>query len=97
MNFSIFEVIMLIGFGLSWPFSIYRSYRARTAKGKSLLFLVFIELAYISGILHKLIFSLDIVLALYILNAIMVSIDIAFYFRNSRLDKAHTTDKEIFS
>ena len=88
MDFSIFEALMLICFGISWPFSIIRSVRARSSKGKSLLYLILLDLAYISGMLHKIIISLDIVLALYIINFIMVSIDIVLYFRNARLDAA---------
>ena len=33
-----FEVMMLVCFGLSWPFNIAKSLRSRTAKGKSMLF-----------------------------------------------------------
>ena len=33
---QVFEMIMLICFGLSWPFNITKSVRSRTAKGKSL-------------------------------------------------------------
>jgi len=94
MNFSIFEALMLICFGVSWPFSIVRSYRARSAKGKSLLFLVLLELAYICGILHKLIDSTDIALALYIVNFLMVLADIALYFRNVRLDRQRAASAE---
>ena len=35
---QIFETIMLVCFGLSWPFNITKSLRARTAKGKSVMF-----------------------------------------------------------
>ena len=35
---QVFEMIMLICFGLSWPFNITKSVRSRTAKGKSLWF-----------------------------------------------------------
>lgn len=94
MDFSIFEALMLICFGVSWPFSIVRSWRARSSKGKSLVYLILLELAYISGILHKTIISLDIVLGLYIINFIMVSIDIALYFRNARLDARRSAEKE---
>lgn len=95
MGFSIFEALMLICFGVSWPFSIVRSWRARSSKGKSLVFLILIELTYISGILHKTLVSLDIVLGLYILNFLMVSIDIALYIRNARLDRLHDEGNEI--
>ncbi len=91
MQFSIFEALMLICFGLSWPFSVVRSYRARSVKGKSLTFLILLALAYTAGILHKSLVHFDIVIALYIINFALVSLDIALYIRNTKLDK----EKEI--
>lgn len=82
-----FEALMLICFGISWPFSIIRSYRSRTSKGKSALFLALLVFAYISGILHKALISFDIAIGLYIINLVMVSIDIMLYIRNTKLDK----------
>ena len=32
---QVFEMIMLICFGLSWPFNITKSVRSRTAKGNN--------------------------------------------------------------
>ena len=100
MQFSIFEALMLLCFGLSWPFAIVRSFRARSVKGKSLVFLVLLLLAYIAGILHKAIYSFDIVIALYIYNFVMVATDIALYARNFRLDREREKQDlsaEIFS
>ncbi len=79
-----FELIMIVCFGLSWPISILKSYRTGSTKGKSLAFLVIICLGYVAGILHKLFFSLDPILIAYIVNLIMVSVDILLYFRNRR-------------
>lgn len=83
------EAGMVILFGISWPLSIIKSLKARTAKGKSLLFMSFILIGYLSGIASKL-FSGNIQYNFwfYILNAIMVSIDLALYFRNKKLDEA---------
>ncbi|TCX49294.1 MULTISPECIES: hypothetical protein [unclassified Dehalobacter] len=83
---SIFETIMLLCFGSAWPFSIYSSYKARTAKGKSLFFLVVLLIGYLSGILHKMIYSFDYVIILYILNFCLIAVDTGLYFRNKRLD-----------
>ena len=44
--------------------------------------------AYVAGILHKVFYSRDIVMVLYILNLLMVGVDICLYFRNKRLDEA---------
>jgi len=82
---SIFEIIMLVCFGAAWPFSIYRSYKSRSTKGKSLFFLVIVAIGYASGVIHKLLYNRDIVTYLYLLNFIMVSTDMALYFRNKRL------------
>ena len=79
---------MVICFGLSWPLSVYKSWKSRTAKGKSLFFEVFIWLGYVSGIVGKLVtHNITYVFAFYILNIVMVSIDICLYMRNLRLDK----------
>ncbi len=77
---------MLICFGAAWPASIYRSFVSRTTAGKSLAFLLIVEAGYIAGIFHKVHHSRDIVIYLYILNAIMVFADILLYWRNKRID-----------
>jgi len=79
-----FEMLMLLCFGAAWPVSIYKSYTSRKNSGKSLGFLIIILIGYISGVIHKILYSRDPVIVLYILNSIMVSIDIALYFRNKK-------------
>ena len=91
---EILEIIMIVSFGASWPFNVVRSYRARTAKGKSPAFLILILIGYIAGIAAKLanptymaeFSSKWYVLIFYILNFIMVSVDFGLYLRNRRLD-----------
>jgi hypothetical protein len=84
---SVFEIIMLVCFGSAWPFSIYKSWTARTNKGKSLWFLAIVLVGYISGIIHKVIHNYDAVVFLYALNGSMVLIDMAVYARNRRLSR----------
>lgn len=92
---EILEVIMIASFGASWPMNVIKSYKSRTAKGKSLAFLLLIFFGYISGIISKLInkdYMAQIgtkwyVLFFYVLNLIMVGIDLVLYFRNVNLDK----------
>ena len=79
---SIFEAIMLVCFGAAWPFSIYRSYKSCDNSGKSLGFMLVILIGYISGIIHKIYFHYDLVILLYIVNSLMVTVDISLYFRN---------------
>ena len=90
MHFSIYEAVMLLCFGAAWPFSIVKSWRARTNKGKSAPFLIVILVGYASGIMNKIVLGQhrDPVLGLYALNLLMVSIDAVLYFRNRRLDAA---------
>jgi hypothetical protein len=85
-NFSIFEIGMLVCFGASWPVSIYKSWTSLTAKGKSLLFEILLFIGYVFGILNKLFFGRDIVIILYVINLILISIDISLYFRNRKID-----------
>ena len=50
---SIFETLMILSFGVSWPMSIIRSYRSRSTKGKSIFFSCFIAFGYVCGIIAK--------------------------------------------
>jgi len=84
---SIFEAIMLICFGAAWPVNIYKSYKTASAIGKSPFFLLIVIVGYISGITHKILHSPDFVMYLYGLNMLMISIDLAIYFRNRNLDR----------
>jgi membrane protein DedA with SNARE-associated domain len=83
----IFEGLMLLCFGAAWPLSVYKSFRSRTTKGKSLWFLIVIFIGYISGIIHKVYYHPDIIIILYILNGSLVLTDIVLYFRNKRIEK----------
>lgn len=85
---QIFEALMVICFGLSWPLSVSKSWKSRTAKGKSLFFEVFIWVGYLFGIAGKIITgNITYVFVFYVLNTLMVSVDILLYFRNRRLDQ----------
>ncbi|MDH7481662.1 MAG: hypothetical protein QHH26_06765 [Armatimonadota bacterium] len=78
---SIFEMIMLLCFGASWPFSLYKTIKTKNVGGKSAIFLTLITIGYLSGIAHKIIYNPDPVIALYALNAIMVGADLALWMR----------------
>ncbi|MBP0981124.1 MAG: hypothetical protein J5968_02875 [Oscillospiraceae bacterium] len=91
---EILEIAMILCFGASWPFNVMRSYKARTAKGKSISFLCLIIIGYIAGIASKFLNEAYManfaekwyVLFFYFLNLIMVSADLVIYFRNKKLD-----------
>ncbi len=72
----IFEAIMLICFGLAWPFSIYRMYKTKKSAGKSTFFLSIILLGYIAGMAFKYTGNFDFIFYLYMLNCGMVSLDL---------------------
>ena len=82
------EMIMLICFGISWPFSVVRNIKAKTAKGMSIEFTLLIIVGYIAGIGAK-IYSGNVgfVLFVYIMNLVMVSANLVVFFINKRLDK----------
>ena len=66
---AMFESIMLICFGLSWPLNVIKAYKARTTQGTSLPFILLIVTGYIAGIIAKVISrQLNYVLIVYLLN-----------------------------
>ena len=86
---EILEILMIVCFGFSWPMNVLKSYRARTTKGKSLGFLMMIIIGYICGIASKIIGGSYkwYVMFFYVLNLLMVSLDVGMYVRNYRLDQ----------
>lgn len=92
---EILEIIMIVSFGASWPMNVMKSYKARTAKGKSLAFLCLILFGYVAGIASKFMNEAYMaafaekwyVLFFYVLNFVMVFADFCIYFRNKKLDK----------
>ncbi len=86
---SIFETLMLVCFGCSWPLNVIKAYNARTAKGTSLMFILLIITGYRGGIAAKIInHKFNYVLGVYFLNLAIVLVNLAVYFRNVRLDRA---------
>ncbi|MBR3178089.1 MAG: hypothetical protein IKF49_01155 [Clostridia bacterium] len=85
---EILEAAMVLCFGISWPVAIVKSWKSRTTKGKSLVFMLFIWVGYVCGIASKLIAgNLTYVFVFYVLNIIMVTVDICLYFRNLKYDR----------
>ena len=92
---ELLEIIMIVSFGASWPLNVLKSYKARSTKGKSLAFLCLIFFGYIAGIVSKFLNPSYMgqfaekwyVLFFYVLNLIMVGMDLIIYFRNKKLEK----------
>jgi uncharacterized membrane protein len=93
---EIFEILMILSFGVSWPLNVIKSYKARTTKGKSLGFLILIFTGYIFGITSKLLLDSFkwYVMFFYVLNLIMVGCDLVLYYRNYLLDKKAETENK---
>ena len=84
---QILEMLMVVCFGVSWPLSIYKSYKSRSTRGKSVVFLFFIAAGYLFGIGAKLYTgNITYVLFFYALNTCMVFTDIILYFRNKKIN-----------
>ena len=81
MNVSIFEILMLLCFACSWPFSIVKALRTKVVIGKSPIFMSIIVLGYVFGILHKIFYHPDAVVFLYLFNLLIVSFDLSLYFK----------------
>lgn len=90
---TVFETVMIISFGASWPLSIIRSVKSRSTKGKSLFFMIFICFGYLCGIAAKMLsHNYNLAFWFYFPNVIMVATDICLYFRNRKLERSTETN-----
>ena len=80
-DFSFYEILMLVCFGISWPVAVWKTYQTKSVKGKSLLFLFLILFGYIFGSIHKLIYNFDYVIWLYVANGLLVLADMTLWFK----------------
>lgn len=86
---------MLVCFGFSWPMNVIKAYKAGTAKGTSLPFILLIITGYIAGIAAKIVSGqFNYVLIVYIINLVIVSMNVVVYIRNVRLDKNRQNGSE---
>ncbi len=93
---EILEIFMVVSFGVSWPINANKAWRARTAKGSSITFLLLVIFGYICGIAAKFMIYANpnaanpkwYVVMFYIINLVVVSVNVGIYFRNKRLDAA---------
>ena len=97
MNLAhLLEAGMMVCFGFSWPLNVVKAYRAKTARGTSLAFIILIITGYIAGISAKIINNqFNYVLGVYFLNLAIVSANVFVYIRNKRLDKKSSGNKNI--
>jgi hypothetical protein len=79
-----FECAMLAAFGLSWPFSIAKTLKAKSAAGKSAAFMSIILAGYLFGIAARLLDGSpanDWLCAVYLADMALVSTDLALCLR----------------
>ena len=88
---SILESCMLLCFGASWPLSVIKNYKAKSARAMSLPFILLIVIGYICGIIAKFAgLSAGKTTPIYVFVVyffIVVSINIVLYFINRGYDK----------
>lgn len=92
--YEVLEIIMVVLFGASWPFNVIKSYRAKSTKGKSIVFLSLVLIGYLAGIASKLLAPSFkwYVMFFYVLNFFMVFIDFLLYHRNKKWDRMKGLD-----
>ena len=86
------EIGMLVSFGFSWPFNIYKSWTSGTAKGKSLLFECVVIFGYCVGLIGKYVtwrrtgvFPYSV--WFYLADIAMVTADLCLTVRNVKRDR----------
>ncbi len=82
---NVFEILMLICFGFSWPINFRKAIKSKTTKGVSLVFLFLIAIGYIFGIFAKILNNnVNYVIIFYIINLFFVAANIGIYFINRK-------------
>ncbi|MFA6472975.1 MAG: hypothetical protein WCU00_13150 [Candidatus Latescibacterota bacterium] len=83
---TIFEGIMIFCWGVSWPAAVRKTLKTRSVEGVSIIFLWFVFMGYVSGILFKFFAAttdgyINPVIFLYLFNFAMVAIELVLYYR----------------
>ena len=88
---GLFEILMLLCFAAAWPFSIYKLYKTKSTKGKSVIFSFIIILGYIFGITNKFVMDdTNYVLIFYFIDLCLVLVDTLLYYRNRYYETTQT-------
>ena len=84
---EILECIMMICFGFSWPISVVKNIKAKTAKSMSLPFILLILFGYLAGVVSKFLsHNINFVLIVYFINILSVCVNLTVYFINRGYD-----------
>lgn len=91
---GLFEILMLLCFASAWPFSIWKLYKSKSTKGKSIVFSVIIMAGYVFGIANKFIINeMNYVLFFYFFDLGLVVVDSLLYLRNHMYEKRLRADQ----
>ena len=83
---TVFEGIMIFCFGISWPAAVIKTFKTKSVKGISAIFLWFIFTGYVSGIFFKISVTMvsgyiNPVIGLYIFNLVLVGTELVLYYK----------------
>ena len=84
---GIYEVIMLLCFFAAWPMSVVKSYRARTTTGKKSRISDYDYCRLCCWNCEQVYERRRLCDYFYVINLLIVGVDLVLYFRNLRLDK----------
>ena len=98
-SMSIFEAGMIFCFGASWPFALYKTLKTKTVSGKSRTFYVLILIGYICGMLHKILYNMDIVFWMYVACFLLIAVDFTFVMiyrkKNDKPDESIKIEEKV--
>ena len=88
---EVLEFAMLFAFGFSWPFAIWRTYRAKRVDGKSPQFMFIVIFGYLCGISAHLVEGTKLWLCwVYLVDMLLVSTDLTLYFHYARRNRTQS-------
>ncbi len=83
---SIFEGLMILCFGVSWPVAVWKTLKTKNVSGISIFFLWFVFFGYVSGVMFKLVEAVgngyvNPVIILYLFNLVLVGTEVILFYR----------------
>lgn len=75
-SMSIYEAGMILCFGASWPFALWKTVKTKDVHGKSKRFMVLVIIGYFFGMAHKIKYNMDIIFWLYVITFTLVLTDL---------------------
>lgn len=85
---EVLEFAMLVAFGFSWPFAIWKTFHAKRVDGKSPQFMIIVLVGYACGIAAHLVEGTKIWLCfVYLTDMALVSVDLALYYHYLRKNR----------